>query len=334
MTTLGYINHIAMVLDASGSMSGLESDLIKVADSQIEYLAERSKQLDQETRITVYIFGDTVQCLFYDKDVLRMPSIAQHYKLNGLTALVDATLQSLNDLAKTPELYGDHAFLVYVLTDGMENRSRNSPAALTHALKNLRENWTVAVLVPDQRSVFEAKRFGFPANNIAVWETTTSQGVREVGVTIREATDRFMEARKTGLKGSKNVFATDAITKDTIKYLDAIDPNTYSLIPVLKDGPIKEFIEDECGLKFQIGGCFYQLIEAVTIQPDKKICVLENKTGKLYGGPQARALIGLTDVQMRAKPAENKEYTIFVQSKATNRKLRQYTRVLRFNTPQ
>jgi hypothetical protein len=327
----GYINHIAMVLDASGSMRGLEADLIKVADSQIEYLAERSKQLDQETRITVYMFGDTVQCLFYDKDVLRMPSIAKHYRLQGLTALVDATLQSLNDLAKTPELYGDHAFLVYVLTDGMENRSRNSPAVLTQALKNLRDNWTVAVLVPDQRSVFEAKRFGFPTQNIAVWDTTTSQGVREVGAAIREATDRFMEARKTGLKGSKNVFATDAITKETVKLLDAIDPSTYSLIPVLEDCEVKKFVEETCGLKFKLGNCYYQLIEAVTIQPDKKVCVLEKKTGKLYGGPQARALIGLTDVQMRAKPAENKEYTIFVQSKAINRKLRKFTQLLMFN---
>jgi hypothetical protein len=66
-----YINHVALVLDASSSMSHLSRKVVDVADQQIAYLARRSRELDQETRVTVYVFADKVECVIYDKDVLR-----------------------------------------------------------------------------------------------------------------------------------------------------------------------------------------------------------------------------------------------------------------------
>ena len=66
-----YINHIVLVLDASSSMEGHARELIKVADNQIAYLAQRSKDLDQETRITVYSFSDNnkIKCLVVDENL-------------------------------------------------------------------------------------------------------------------------------------------------------------------------------------------------------------------------------------------------------------------------
>src|SRR5215469_2903490 len=117
------INHIAMVLDASGSMSYHSKTVPKVADDLIASLAEQSKIMDQETRVTVYMFSDLqyIQCLIYDKDVLRMPSIKGLYKIIGNTALCAATTRVIEDLKLTPEKYGEHSFLVYVITDGREN---------------------------------------------------------------------------------------------------------------------------------------------------------------------------------------------------------------------
>src|SRR5690349_14651809 len=118
-----YVNHVALALDASGSMavSGKARALVTVADGLIEYLAARSKELNQETRVTVYTFDERVKCAIYDKDVLRLPSIADFYKIGGMTALLDATLLAIDDLRLTPQKYGDHAFLTYVLTDGKNN---------------------------------------------------------------------------------------------------------------------------------------------------------------------------------------------------------------------
>src|SRR5262245_5192357 len=134
-----YINHIALVLDASSSMSPLRDQVVKVADNQIEHLARRSKELDQETRVTVYTFASEIECLFYDKDVLRLPSLKTHYKAYGNTRLVDASIKALEDLSKTPELYGDHAFLAYVLTDGEENYSSARPDILRRRIDELKE---------------------------------------------------------------------------------------------------------------------------------------------------------------------------------------------------
>ena len=60
------INHVALVLDGSGSMSSHKNNVIKVADEQIRHLMLRSEELCQETRVSVYWFDDKVKCLIFD----------------------------------------------------------------------------------------------------------------------------------------------------------------------------------------------------------------------------------------------------------------------------
>ncbi|NXY95854.1 VWA domain-containing protein [Streptomyces sp. BR123] len=337
-----YINHVALVLDASSSMSHLNGKVVEVADRQIEYLARRSRELDQETRVTVYVFSDDVECIIYDKDVLRMPSLRQLYRVGGMTALLAATLKSQRELAQTAQLYGDHSFLTFVLTDGQENASHRCPdapsksrRALVQAVAKMIEtqddNWTLAVLVPDQTGKREAMQCGFPKDNIAVWDATSTQGLEEAGEVIREATEKFMVGRTKGIRGSKAVFSAggDAVNEATIKAagLTAVDPSGYELIPVAREAAIREWVV-ECGHTFKNGSAFYQLSKSEKIQARKQIAVLEKKTDKVYTGPAARALLGLPDAEIRVKPDHNDDFTIFVQSTSVNRKLVPQTRLL------
>ena len=319
-----YINHVVLVLDASLSMRGHRSDLIRVADGQVKYLARRSQELDQETRVSIYSFNNTAKCLVYDKDVLRLPSIASLYHTEGMTALVDATLLALDDLAQTATLYGDHAFLSFVLTDGQENKSRNRPSTLVGRLNNLPSNWTVACLVPDQRSVFEAKSFGFPPDNVAVWDASSAAGIAEVGETIRRATDNFMDARTRGVRSTRSLFSTglDAVNANTVRgTLKPLQRNAYDIIPVHQDSPIREYVYSR-GLDYHIGKGFYQLTKTESIQPQKQIAIREKSTGEVYWGDEARDLLGLPrNMEVRVKPNINPEYDIFVQSTSVNRKL-------------
>lgn len=333
--TQNYINHIALVLDASSSMNHLQHELVKVADAQIAYLAQRSKELDQETRVSVYTFNSKVECVIYDKDVLRLPSIAQHYRPFGWTALIDATLKSQDDLSKTAQLYGDHAFLTYVLTDGAENKSFNKPQKLAARLENLPENWTVAVLVPDMVGKFEAKKFGFPVDNIAIWDAKTVRGVVEVGETIRQATDNFMVGRASGVRGTRSLFVTggvDSLNKDTVKdaKLKPLGKNTYDVLKV-DDGAvlaIRDFVQMR-GHEYLIGKAFYQLTKAETVQPQKMVAVRNRRSGRFYTGPEARNLLGLsTTDNNRIKPETNPEYDVFIQSTSVNRKLVPGTKLL------
>jgi hypothetical protein len=328
-----YINHIALVLDASTSMDRHSSELIRVADAQIAYLAQRSKELDQETRVSVYTFSysSSIQCVIFDKDVLRLPSIKEVYHPNGMTALVDATLKSQDDLAKTAQMYGDHAFLTFVLTDGMENDSRHTAVDLEKVLKNQAENWTVAVLVPDMRAKHDAKKFGFPSDNIAVWDPNSSEGINEVGKTIRTATDNFMVSRASGVRGSRSIFSTgiDAVNKQTLKEagLKPLPLDAYAVINVKKDGPIRETVEAN-GLVYKLGIAYYQLTKTETIQPQKAIAIRNRHSGRYHVGQNARDLLGLGGDAVRVKPEHNPEFDIFVQSTSVNRKLIAGTRLL------
>ena len=324
MTDQNYINHIAFCLDASGSMASRSRDLIRVMDAQVKYLAQRSEELDQETRVSIYTFDTHVECVVYDKDVLRLPSIAQDYHPGGMTALIDATLKALDDLAQTPELYGEHSFLLFALTDGAENRSVNSSAALTKRLRELPDHWTVAVLTPDQVCKHEAKRFGFPADNIAIWDAVGSTGMVEVGETIRRATDNFMAGRTSGVRGSKSLFSmgADAVNRNTITQakLMPLPSSLCVLVPVPRDCVIREFVQ-ECGYEFKVGKQFYQLSKPEKIQATKQIAIVEKKTEAVFTGPNARHLLGLPDAEVRVKPESNPDYWIYVQSTSTNRKL-------------
>ncbi|WP_328966887.1 vWA domain-containing protein [Streptomyces sp. NBC_00239] len=337
-----YINHVALVLDASSSMSHLSRKVVDVADQQIAYLARRSQELDQETRVTVYVFADKVECVIYDKDVLRMPSLRQMYRVGGMTALLAATLKSQRELAQTAQLYGDHSFLTFVLTDGQENASHRcpgaparNPAELVQAVSTMidtqDDNWTLAVLVPDQMGKREAMQCGFPKDNIAIWDATSTQGLEEAGQVIREATEKFMVGRTKGIRGSRAVFSTgaDAINKDTIKAagLTPVNSSEYQLLPVAREAAIRDWIV-ECGHTYRTGCAFYQLSKSEKIQARKQIAVLEKKTDRVYSGPEARALLGLPDTEVRVKPDHNDDFTIFVQSTSVNRKLVPSTRLL------
>jgi len=329
-----FINHIALVIDESGSMQHLAKEVVKVADNQIAYLAKRSKELDQETRATVYTFDtrDNIKCVFYDKDVLRMPSLQGLYQPRAQTALIDATLKAIDDLSKTPELYGDHAFLVYVLTDGEENNSLSMPSKLARRISSLKDNWTVAAFVPNQNGKFEAKKFGFPADNVAIWDTT-ARGLSEVGETIRRATDAFMGGRASGVRGYKNLFnlgdAVAAVTKqDVAAALPKLHPGQYRMFDVKREGQISQFVEKQTGRPYRLGEAYYQLSKPEKVQAQKALALLDKKSHSVFVGLEARRLLGLPDHEVKVTPASHPELEIFVQSTSVNRKLIPGTRLL------
>lgn len=327
---LSYINHIALVLDGSGSMAQVQDTAVKVADQLIAHLAERSREMDQETRVTVYVFDypNHIQCLFYDKDVLRLPSLKGHYRTVGQTALVDATLQAVRDLKKTATLYGDHSFLVYVLTDGAENASVNTPSTLAIELEALPDNWTVAAFVPNMTGMHEAKQYGFPKENIGVWETT-ERGLSEVGSTIRRATDNYMTARSKGVRGTKNLFTlqTDTLWQapDIAALAPAIlrrlKPGQFRKLRVSATEEVARFVERELGRPYVLGEAFYQLMVPVKVQAQKSIALYSRKDHTVYVGKEARQLLGLPDHEVRVQPTAHLDYDIFIQSTSVNRKL-------------
>jgi hypothetical protein len=351
------INHVALVLDGSGSMRGRERDLIAVVDGQIAWLAKRSQELDQETRVTVYVFDSQVECVIFDKDVLRLPSIEKLYWVRGQTALRDATIKSQEDLAQTCQLYGDHAFLTFVLTDGQENASRSSIFQLQNLLAGQPENWTVAVLVPNVRGKLDAAAFGFPTGNIEIWDTNSATGVAEAGEKVAVAMNTYMVNRTMGNRGSKTLFAGSAqqVNAQTVAAagLSALDPDKFFLFPAVSDGTIPVVMSGRktkknpdgmacveisamvrsTGRPYELGKAYYELVKSEKISGNKGVAVVERATSKVYVGKAARQLIGLGDHDARVRPmpkdsSGHPPFKIFVQSQSTNRHLPLGTQVL------
>lgn len=317
------INHVAFVLDASVSMRGKDRQLITVADELIGFLKEKSQSYKQETRVTMYIFGEDAQAACYDVDVLRTPTIKGMYEATGpSTSLIDATLKAVDDLQQTATLYGDHAFLVYVLTDGQENSSRHGADDLRRRLQSLPVEWTIAALVPSRLDQRSAVNFGFSLENTMVWDAQTSQGVIEVGTTIQNATDNYFTMRQSGVRGTTNLFqaSTANLSRDDVM-AKALPVKPRLIIPVHENVAIKAHVEDYTGKPYVIGSAYYQLTKAEDIQPQKQILLRDRYSGVIWGGAEARRLLNLPDYQIRVAPGHNPQYDVFVQSTSVNRKL-------------
>ena len=338
-----YITDVALVLDESSSMDHLTEEMITVVDNQVKFLAQLSQAQDHEVRVSVYTFSDAdrIKCLIYSKDVLRLPSIRGMYAPNGWTALADAAILAIEDLKMVPTKYGDHAFLVFLFTDGQENRSRRA-IFLPGLIEGLDESWTVAAFVPDVNGRLMMGRLGVPSGNISIWDASSKEGMREAGETMRTAMDSYMTMRSTGVSGTRDLFSTasDAVNAQTIKAagLTPLKAGDYDIIAVPKPRAdrnqgvlnkdkvrvweIEEFVSHAKGKgSFVAGNTFYLLAKKEMIQADKKLAVVEKATNKVFVGDGVRAMIGLPDKNKSVAPDFNPDYELYVQSKSTNRHL-------------
>lgn len=334
-------NHIFIALDASSSMRGNEKAVIKITDDLIKTLAQQSVDQNQETRVSLYRFAgrDDVECLVFDVDVVRMPSIADLYRVGGMTALIKAARLMLEDMQLLTEKYGDHAHLLWLVTDGGENESSyDDKRALLELLRTLPDNVTLAGFVPNIHGIREMEKLGFPSGNLAIWDTRSSAGLAEVGVKIKAATTSYMTTRTTrttASRSSTNIFTVAPIAAQDIvnsgirplehsKYLKlritAATPGLRTNKLNLRVIGMSDFIRSE-GHTYHGGSHFYQLREGrrTTIQANKTIAVMHKGTSLVYYGADARALLKLPAYDVKVTAAKDDEYTIFVQSTANNR---------------
>lgn len=323
------INHVTLVLDRSGSMSSHKSNVVKVTDNLVKFLAKRSQEIDQETRVTVYIFDNIIECLIYDKDVLRMPSIAGLYEPRNMTNLIGATLQAIEESKEIPQRYGDHSFLFYVITDGENNMSDHLALKLERAIQVAPENYTMACLVPDSTCARQAAKFGFPSDNIQQWDT--GQSFEEVGEVITRSTESFFQARTRGIRGTKSLFSLDtsSLNSRSIRQnLLPLETRQYKIFPIKRDSPIRDFVEFYTKKPYVMGSAYYQLTKSEAVQNHKRVALRDRSTGAIYSGDSARDLLGLPDYEVKIAPASHPKYDIFIQSTSTNRKLIKGTQVL------
>jgi hypothetical protein len=320
------VNHVALVIDDSGSMNHLVPKTREVVSNLIKGFKATSGSVGQETRLSIYTFGDYVQNRMFDANPDSAPQPYTYILASsGMTALRDAAFQGISDLSGIRETkFEDHAFLVYVITDGGENHSRKTTPELKRLIDGLNDDWTVAALVPDLNGKHQAKLFGFPADNIQIWETT-EKGLEEVERTVADSYRGYSMGRSMGIKSSASLFKFNDVSKTEVKKkLEEVDPGDYETLLVRKydhDKAIKDFVESWTSRPYRVGSAYYQVTKPEKIQAGKNIAVVDKLTGKMYSGLKARQLIGLPTYEVKAAPADFKNFDLFVQSTSTNRKL-------------
>lgn len=319
------INHVAYVLDVSGSMAYHIDKVRGVLESGLEAIRAVSRSMSQDTLVSLYTFNDYVTPVFVDRHINDINMNSIRFRASGSTALLDATLKAIYDgLATQARNSKDesHAYLLNVITDGEENVSRASINELRGIIAKLNDEWTLAIQVPNQSGVHYAKQFGFPANNIAVWDTNSSVGLEESVRDFSKGFTAYATSRSAGATQSNNYYSVDLsqVTKSTVKSnLVEIAGKLYHC----QSGPveIRDFVEKAAAKVYHKGNAYYELTKTEIIQPYKDLVVVHRKDGRKYGGDNARSLLGLPATQCKVTPANCGEWRVFVQSTSVNRKV-------------
>lgn len=171
---------LIFILDRSGSMSGLESDTIGGFNATIS----DQKKIDGETRVTTILFDNFFEVL-HDRINLQdiAPLTDKDYFVRGGTALYDAVALGIRKIAnvqkQTRKQGRADKVIMVITTDGYENSSRETNAAMLHQMIDdcKKEDWEFLFLGADIDAQAAAGNIGIETHRAANF-VKDSQGVR------------------------------------------------------------------------------------------------------------------------------------------------------------
>lgn len=214
-TPLALRNEIALVVDRSGSMAGIHRETVDVLNEQIENIKHEARSSGQETFVTLYFFNE-----FVDTPIFRRVPAHQlrrisyrDYVTSGMTALLDATGTAIRDLECVPLANDDNtSFLVNVITDGLENRSREfGVRELTQLMKRVTatDRWSFVFNCPPRnRGIFT--RLGVPAGNVREWNNDAA-GAADMTMAVNAGMSQYFSDRAAGQTKTRSFFQSTCL---------------------------------------------------------------------------------------------------------------------------
>ena len=171
---------LIFIVDRSGSMGGLESDTIGGFNSTIS----DQKKIEGETRVTTILFDNFFEVL-HDRINLQdiAPLTAENYFVRGSTALYDAVALGIRKIANVQkQTMGDgraDKVIMVIITDGYENSSRETNAAMLHKMIDdcKKDGWEFLFLGADIDAQAAAGSIGIESHRASNY-VKDAQGVR------------------------------------------------------------------------------------------------------------------------------------------------------------
>ncbi|MBL8684547.1 MAG: VWA domain-containing protein [Myxococcales bacterium] len=340
-------NYIALVLDRSGSMSRIRAKVVASCNEQLASVRANAASTGQPSYASVFTFESHVDPpLFFGRAAEKLVDLeSKDVRLGGATALLDGVGTAITHLKSLPGAEGPSAehvsYLVVTITDGFENASNTYKKNFATMLADCQRTgrWSFVFMCP-KAGVKTLVRFGVPAGNIMPWQPN-NKGAEQLGKQVAEGLQQYYEQRASGQKATTKFFVTDVASVDrkalTEKLVDLSDQ--FARFAVKSSDVIRPFVESALkknkdlskrfGSAYQKGHAYYELTKAETVQAAKSLLIVDRSTNKIYGGDQARALLGLPiGESCKVKPGDHGDYAIFVESTSVNRRLESNTTLL------
>lgn len=187
------LTELVIILDKSGSMSGLEKDTIGGFNS----LLAKQKTVEGTCFITTVLFDNTYELLH---DRLNIKAVSEmtdkEYCVGGSTALLDAigmTVRKIENVQNhtQPEFQAKQV-LVVIITDGEENSSREYSADVVKDLVKAKQmqGWEFIFLGANIDAIETASQFGIQPDRAESFHAD-SEGVQVNFNTVCETVSSF-----------------------------------------------------------------------------------------------------------------------------------------------
>lgn len=317
--------NIAIVRDHSGSMGHLRNQALKDYNTLLQTMKESSVG---DSYLTV-VECDGVARVMERSINLQGAVPLNFYTTRGGTPLYDSVDAAINELSRFDG--PDVANLVLVITDGEENQSRLTAAALKTKIVGLQntDRWTFTFRVPKGYGARLINLLGLSSGNVIEWEQTEADLDRSTRHTM-SGTQSYFAARSVGKTSVQNFYANPADVKGLEAKLDDVSSKykRYVIGPYQDGISISDFCIEKTG-KYDLGRVHYSLTKTEKVQQNKDIVIRDTVKGSVYAGKNARALLGLPEVgEIKLSPGNMGQFEVFVRSTSNNRKLYANTAVL------
>ena len=168
------LTELVMILDRSGSMSGMESDTIGGFNSMIE----KQRKEDGDVYVSTVLFDDRTDVIYDRVDISKIePMTDKQYYVRGCTALLDAVggsirhIGNIHKYARKEDIPEKTIFVI--ITDGLENASRRYTYDEVRRMierQKERYHWEFIFLGANIDAAAEAERFGISASRAARYD--------------------------------------------------------------------------------------------------------------------------------------------------------------------
>lgn len=331
------ITHVYLVLDDSGSMFQIAAKTKDAFNRTLADIKAAAARTSQDTRVTLTLFGETISTVFREKSAAEAPTLETFNPAQGHTRLFDTVGQAIEEMEALRRTAPDDAFLLMVLTDGHDNlRTKYSEQVIRDLIARVQgtDRYTLTFLLPPGNKRSFCSMYSIPEGNVAEWEQT-AKGVEDGAVLRSRGLTEYFTAREQGKTSVQSFYVQTDTSKLTAtqvaRKLDDITPKV-KVWEVGKEEAIKEFCERKNRGTYDKGAGFYQLTKKEkAVQPHKKVILIEKGKETVFGGDEARRMIGLPDgANAAVDPGNHGRWDIFIQSTSGNRKLVRGTKVIYF----